>query len=91
MALTPKGRISNIPILTGATTDETFTQSDNLELEMKYWYPALSTKDVTALSKLYADSDFPSHQKAVDAAVGETLNRCGVCVYSFKAYRCIRS
>lgn len=78
-ALTVKGRINYVPMLTGATTDESFTQSDNLEREMKYWYPALSIKDVTALSKLYPDSDFLSHQDAVNAAVGETLNRCGVC------------
>ena len=87
MALTVKGRISQVPILTGATTDESFTQSDNLEPEMKYWYPALTTKDVMALGKLYPDSHFSSHQDAVDAAVGETLNRCAVCAYPFKVYR----
>jgi hypothetical protein len=87
MALAVKGRISHIPILTGATTDESFTQSDKLEPQLKYWYPALTTQDVAALGKLYPDSDFLSHQDAVNAAVGETLNRCAVCTHSFKGCR----
>jgi hypothetical protein len=77
-AATVEGRVNHVPILTGATTDESFTQSDNLDSEMKFWYPALSKKDVAALSELYPDSDFLSHQDAVTAAVGQTLNRCGV-------------
>lgn len=77
-ALMNKGEISLVPVLTGATTDETFTQSDNMEAELKFWYPALSSKDAAAFTKIYPDSDFPSRRDAVATAVGETLNRCAV-------------
>jgi len=79
MTLVNKGKISHVPILTGSTTDETFTQSDDMEANMKWWYPAISKKEVAVLNRLYPEADYASRRGAVAAAVGDTLNKCAVC------------
>ncbi|KIM26791.1 hypothetical protein M408DRAFT_177761 [Serendipita vermifera MAFF 305830] len=71
-----KGKISHVPVLTGATTDETFTLSDDMETELKRWYPALSQREVAKFKRIYPESDFGSKLDATATAVGETLNRC---------------
>jgi len=73
-----KRRISPVPVLTGATTDESFTRSDNYEAEMKNWYSGITKKEANALSRIYPEVDFRSRHDAVAAALGETLLRCGV-------------
>ncbi len=75
-----KGKISHVPVLTGATTDESFARSDQMEAEMKFWYPTISKPEAAALSKIYRTADFASQRDAVAAAVGESVLRCGVSV-----------
>jgi hypothetical protein len=77
-ALTVKGRISHVPVLTGATTDESFLVADGLESEMTFWHPAVFIKDVTPRGKVHTDSEFQSRREAGMAAVWGTLLRCGV-------------
>jgi hypothetical protein len=78
-ALVMKRKLSTVPILTGATTDEAFTRTDDLASELKNWYPTLSEKDIKSFNKIYKSDDFggDEHKKA-RAAVGESLLRCGV-------------
>jgi len=77
--LVMKRRLSTMPILAGATTDESPAVSDDLVLELKTWYPTLSEKDIKNFNKIYKSDDFggDAHKK-VRAAVGEPFTRCGV-------------
>lgn len=80
-ALVMKQKLSTMPILAGATTDESFTMTDDLASELKDWYPSLSEKDIKNFNKIYKSNDFEGNaHKTARAAVGETLLRCGVCL-----------
>ncbi|KIM26792.1 hypothetical protein M408DRAFT_330394 [Serendipita vermifera MAFF 305830] len=71
-----KGKISHVPVLTGATTDEAFARSDDMETELKRWYASPSQKDIAKFNRIYPESGFASKFDAIAAAVGETLLRC---------------
>ena len=65
-----------MPILAGATTDESPVVTDDLALELKTWYPTLSEKDIKNFNKIYKIDDFGGDEhKRVRAAVGEPFSR----------------
>lgn len=74
-----KRKLSAVPILAGATTDEAFSNTDDMALALKLSYPELSDKDIKNFHKIYKSGDFGGDEfKKVRAAIGETLLRCGV-------------
>jgi hypothetical protein len=78
-ALVMKRKLSTMPILAGATTDESFATTNDFTLELKNWHPTLSEKDVKNFKKIYKSDDFEGNEhKRVRAAVGEPPMRCGV-------------
>jgi hypothetical protein len=78
-ALVMKRKLSTMPILTGATTDESPARTNDLTFELKKRYPNLSEKDIKNLNKLYKREDFGGDEyERVRTVLGEVLMRCGV-------------
>ncbi|PVF95497.1 alpha/beta-hydrolase [Serendipita vermifera] len=70
-------KISHVPVLVGATTDESFTSTENLGEELRHWYPNLRDEDVEKVAKVYKGGPFRDELDRVSAAIGEPLLRCG--------------
>ncbi|KAK7461802.1 hypothetical protein VKT23_008234 [Stygiomarasmius scandens] len=76
-----KGRFAKVPIMAGATTDETyygFATSGTVETSLRAIFPSLNDKDVKELVQAYPASDFSSLVKQLQTGIAESLFICGV-------------
>ncbi|CCA72715.1 related to triacylglycerol lipase II precursor [Serendipita indica DSM 11827] len=70
-------KFSKIPILVGATTDETIAGSDNMHQEIQRRFSFLSEDDVHSFNKIYRPESFTDEEIRVRTALGEAVLRCG--------------
>ncbi|KAG8786650.1 hypothetical protein FRC19_010850 [Serendipita sp. 401] len=71
------GKISRIPVLAGATTDESFAQSNDLKVEMRRWYPHLTDHDIDHIRELCIPEHLENDEELVRTVIGEGVVRCG--------------
>ncbi|KAK7461801.1 hypothetical protein VKT23_008233 [Stygiomarasmius scandens] len=71
-----KGDFADVPLIVGATSNETLTGGTDLGAVMKALYPQLDDQDIAEFEEAYPLSDFTSASDQVGTATGESLLRC---------------
>ncbi|CCA77512.1 hypothetical protein PIIN_11489 [Serendipita indica DSM 11827] len=71
------GKVSAVPLLVGATSNETFVPEGKLEPDLRRWYPHLTDEEMGQIARIYDSPHFATELEKAKIAVGETLNRCG--------------
>ncbi|KAI0342414.1 alpha/beta-hydrolase [Trametopsis cervina] len=70
------GNMHNVPLIVGATSNETLSGGANITASLLSFFPALSPSDLDQLVEQYPLSDFNSISEQVRTATGESELRC---------------
>ncbi|THU82033.1 alpha/beta-hydrolase [Dendrothele bispora CBS 962.96] len=71
-----KGDYANVPLIVGATSNETGGGGTDLGAALKASYPLLNDQDIAEFEEVYSLSDFMSQADRVGTATGESGLRC---------------
>ncbi|KAF8871765.1 Alpha/Beta hydrolase protein [Infundibulicybe gibba] len=70
------GRFARVPLIVGATTNETLSGGTNITASLQGFFPQLSTAGLNKLLTAYPSSDFASDALRFQTITGETELRC---------------
>ncbi|KAI0826129.1 alpha/beta-hydrolase [Irpex lacteus] len=70
------GNMHRVPLIVGATSNETLSGGTNLTAALKATFPGLTTTDLTQFAQHYPLSDFDSVEQQVRVGTGESQLRC---------------
>ncbi|KAJ3482853.1 hypothetical protein NLI96_g6702 [Meripilus lineatus] len=71
-----QGKFNAVPLIVGATSNETLGGSTNISETLLAFWPLLSSTDLQQYSTEYPLSDFDSASQQFRVAIGETALRC---------------
>ncbi|KAJ3917914.1 Alpha/Beta hydrolase protein [Lentinula edodes] len=70
------GKFANVPLIVGATSNETGTLEPTLPETMKIAFPGLTTESADEFLEVYPLSEFSSQLQRNQTAIGESMLRC---------------
>ncbi|KAF8903688.1 alpha/beta-hydrolase [Gymnopilus junonius] len=71
------GKFAKVPLIVGATTNETLSGGDDIDAAMKTYFPSITDADISALLDLYPLSDFASSEDLqFQTLTGDSELRC---------------
>ncbi|KAK7461848.1 hypothetical protein VKT23_008278 [Stygiomarasmius scandens] len=71
-----RGDYANVPLIVGATSNETHGGGTDLSAALLSAYPLLDDRDIAEFEKVYPLSEFTSQTDRVETATGESGLRC---------------
>ncbi|KAF9460345.1 Alpha/Beta hydrolase protein [Collybia nuda] len=71
------GKFAQVPLMVGATTNETLTGGADLPSAWRNYCPSITTADIDALLALYPSSAFSTAALQMETASGDLSVRCG--------------
>lgn len=72
------GRFAKVPLIVGATSNETLSGGSDLDTPLKAFFPALAQADLAEYNQVYALSKFDNASQQIRVATGESELRCAV-------------
>ncbi|KAI5118950.1 hypothetical protein M0805_006296 [Coniferiporia weirii] len=75
--LLAEGRFTHVPVIAGATSNETGGGTDNLTAVLHPAYPLLTAEELAEYNKVYDPAQFSSQDEWIRTATGEPGLRCG--------------
>ncbi|GJE86320.1 alpha/beta-hydrolase [Phanerochaete sordida] len=72
------GRFAKVPLIVGATSNETLSGGDDISSALKAFFPGLTQNDLTGFNEVYNASNFGSSNEQFRVATGESELRCAV-------------
>ncbi|KAK7037770.1 hypothetical protein VNI00_010731 [Paramarasmius palmivorus] len=73
-----EGKFANVPLIVGATSNETVIGGSDIPTALKNTFPGLSDEDVQDLLKVAPTSDFASASQRFQVVTGESILICAV-------------
>ncbi|KAI0696529.1 alpha/beta-hydrolase [Cytidiella melzeri] len=70
------GNMHRVPLIVGATSNETLSSGTNMTADLKAFFPELTATDLEEFAQVYPLSDFDSVTQQVIVATGESQLRC---------------
>ncbi|TFK73290.1 alpha/beta-hydrolase [Pluteus cervinus] len=71
-----KGRFAKVPLIVGATSNETLTGGLNASWALSSYFPSLNESDIKEIESLYPLSDFDSETQQQEVISGDSELRC---------------
>ncbi|KAI0704001.1 alpha/beta-hydrolase [Earliella scabrosa] len=71
-----RGNLADVPILVGATSNETLSGGTDVAAALKAFYPQLTAADIADFVQIYPLSDFVSEEQRLQVATGESEFIC---------------
>ncbi|KAI0634113.1 alpha/beta-hydrolase [Trametes polyzona] len=71
-----KGRFADVPVIVGATSNETLSAGSNITAALKSYFPGLTSEDLQEYLQQYPSSDFDSESQRFTVATGDSDVRC---------------
>ncbi|EIW53482.1 alpha/beta-hydrolase [Trametes versicolor FP-101664 SS1] len=71
------GRFADVPVIVGATSNETLSGGTNITAALKSYFPGLTDADLTEYLQEYPASEFDSDSQRFTVATGDSDVRCG--------------
>ncbi|KAF8150954.1 Alpha/Beta hydrolase protein [Crassisporium funariophilum] len=76
------GNMANVPIIVGATTNETLAGGPTISAALKSYFPIISDADVNALIAAYPAANFASSDLLVQTLTGDASVRCARTIWA---------
>ncbi|KAF9522501.1 alpha/beta-hydrolase [Crepidotus variabilis] len=82
------GKFAKVPLIIGATSNETLSGGTDITIDLKKYFPSISDEDINALLLAYPQSSFVSSGERHDALTGDSELRCArtIMATAFGAY-----
>ncbi|KAH9848631.1 alpha/beta-hydrolase [Lenzites betulinus] len=71
------GRFANVPVIIGATSNETLSGGTNITAALKSYFPGLTSDDLVEYLQQYPASEFDSDSQRFTVTTGDSDVRCG--------------
>ncbi|KAG0698322.1 Alpha/Beta hydrolase protein [Suillus ampliporus] len=71
------GEFVHVPLIVGATSNETLSSGANISLALKQYFPSLTEDDIRGFLRLYPANEFNSPSQQFQVATGEPDVICG--------------
>ncbi|KAK7057830.1 aldolase-II domain-containing protein [Favolaschia claudopus] len=72
-----QGKFKNVPVIVGATTNETLANGPTIEAGLQNYFPAMSNETAAEFAAQYPISDFASTALQIQVGTGEPSVVCG--------------
>ncbi|KAL1723549.1 Alpha/Beta hydrolase protein [Schizophyllum commune] len=74
--LITSGKFAQVPLIVGATSNETLAGGESIKAGLQSYFPALSDEDAEKILALYPEDSFSSEQEYTLTATGDPSVRC---------------